>query len=137
MQTNDRGIPEGYHSITAYLAPPSADRLIEFLTAAFEAKLVMHNTRPDGSVAHAEVQVGDSKLMMCDATAECPTVATTLYLYVADADDVYRRAMAAGALSLMEPTDMPYGDRHGGVVDPAGHQWWIASRLATTSESAG
>jgi PhnB protein len=136
MQTNGQGVPEGYHSITPYLAPPSADRLIDFLTAAFDATVVSRSHRPDGSVAHAEVQIGDSKLMMCDATAECPTVASTLYLYVADADEVYRRAISAGARSLMEPTDMPYGDRNGGVVDPAGHQWWIATRLPSTSETS-
>jgi PhnB protein len=128
-QRND-GVPEGYHTITPYLAAPAADALIAFLEQAFGAKLRERNTRADGSVAHAEVQVGDSRLMLCDATAEYPARPASFYLYVADADAVYRRALAAGAQSLAEPEDQPYGDRHGGVVDPAGHQWWIATRLA-------
>jgi PhnB protein len=141
MQTHDHGVPEGYNSITPYMIVPSADTLIEFLQTAFDARLVQRVARDEarddkggagdtGGVAHAEVKVGDSMVMLCDATAKYPPASATLYLYVADADETYRRAMAAGARSLAEPADMPYGDRHGGVVDPAGNQWWIAMRLA-------
>jgi PhnB protein len=130
MSQRKDGVPEGYHTITPYLAAPAADTLIAFLAEAFGAELRERNTRGDGSVAHAEVQVGDSRLMLCDATPEHPTRPASFYLYVPDADEVYQRALAAGAQSLAEPQDQPYGDRHGGVVDPAGHQWWIATRLA-------
>jgi PhnB protein len=158
MQTNDHGVPDGYHSITPYMIVPSADTLIAFLQSAFDAKLVQRVTRDQasdddagvadaadaagtgaaaavrtGGVAHAEVRVGNSMVMLCDATAEHPPATATLYLYVADADETYRQAMAAGARSLAEPADMPYGDRHGGVSDPAGNQWWIAMRLASST----
>ena len=129
MQPNNHGLPDGYHTVTPYLAATSTDSLIEFLEAAFEARMIERNTREDGTVAHAEVEIGDSKLMMCDATEQHPFAPATFYLYVQDVDETYRLAIDAGARSIAEPENMPYGDRHGGVVDPAGHRWWIATRL--------
>lgn len=136
MHTHNHGVPDGYHAITPYLAAPSTDALMAFLVAAFDARVVLRVERDEGGVAHAEVEIGDSKVMICDATAQHPASPATLYLYVADADESYRRAMAAGAHSIAEPADMPYGDRHGGVTDPAGNQWWIATRLASRAEPA-
>jgi uncharacterized glyoxalase superfamily protein PhnB len=133
MNTRQQGVPDGYHSITPYLVAPSADTLIAFLTTAFEARLLQRGLRDDGGVGHAEVAIGDSKVMLSDATAQYPANVTSLYLYVVDADATYARAIAAGGRSLAEPTDMPYGDRHGGVIDPAGNQWWIAMRLTSTA----
>lgn len=129
-------VPEGYHSITPYVTAPSADELIAFLRTAFDARLHQRVARDDGTVVHAEVEIGDSRLMLCDATEALAPAPSALYLYVADADAVYDRALAAGAHSLMEPTDMAYGDRHGGVVDPAGNRWWIAQPLSAATESA-
>jgi PhnB protein len=133
MQNRNHGVPEGYHSITPYLSAPSADALIAFFEAAFDARLIQRMPREEGGVAHAEVEIGDSKLMLCDATDQHPAMPASFYLYVPDADASYRRALDAGARSIMEPTDMPYGDRHGGVTDPAGNQWWIAMPLATSA----
>lgn len=132
MPSRPDAVPEGYHSITPYVTAPSADALIAFLQAAFDGRLHQHIARDDGTVAHAEVEIGDSRLMLCDATEALAPATASLYLYVADADAVYHRALAAGANSLMEPADMAYGDRHGGVVDPAGNRWWIAQQLSAT-----
>jgi PhnB protein len=134
MHIHNHGVPDGYHSVTPYLAAPSADALIAFLVSAFDARVVQRVEREGGGVAHAEVEIGDSRVMICDATAQHAASPAVLYLYVADADDGYGRAMAAGAHSIAEPADMPYGDRHGGVTDPAGNQWWIATRLASSAE---
>lgn len=130
MHAKARAVPDGYHSLTPYIAAPSADSLIAFLAAAFDATTRQRKGRPDGSVAHAEVQIGDSVLMICDANDSHPAAPASFYLYVADTDEHYRRALDAGARSLMEPADTSYGDRNAGVIDPAGNQWWLATRLA-------
>jgi uncharacterized glyoxalase superfamily protein PhnB len=120
-------IPEGYHSVTPYLVVRGAAKLIDFLTQAFEAKEIFRMPRPDGTVMHAEVKIGDSIVMMGEAMGDMQPMPGTMYLYVHDADAVYRRALQAGATSVMEPADQFYGDRHGGVKDPAGNHWWIAT----------
>lgn len=137
MPSRPDAVPEGYHSITPYVTAPSADALIAFLQASFDARLHQRVARDDGTVAHAEVEIGDSRLMLCDATEALAPSTSSLYLYVADADAAYDRAVAAGAHSLMEPADMAYGDRHGGIVDPAGNRWWIARRLSASGAGAG
>jgi uncharacterized glyoxalase superfamily protein PhnB len=124
-----RAIPEGYHSVTPYLTVEGADRLIEFVEAAFGATETERITTSDGRIAHAEVRIGDSVVMMSEAGERCAPMPTALYLYVPDADAAYRRALAAGAVSLMEPADQFYGDRNAGVQDPTGNRWWIATRV--------
>jgi len=121
-------IPDGYHRVTPYLAVPGVARLIEFLKQVFgaEGPLEMH-ARPDGSVMHAEVRIGDSIRMMGEPTGEFPPTPATLYLYVGDTDTVYQRALQAGATSVMAPADQFYGDRNAGVKDPSGNIWWIAT----------
>lgn len=126
-------IPDGYHSVTPYMTVPGVAKLIDFLKQAFEATEVERMTRPDGSVMHAEVRIGDSIVMMGEPTAEFPPMPAAIYLYVNDADDVYRRALQAGATSTSEPADMFYGDRQGGVKDPSGNQWWIATHKEDVS----
>src|SRR5690242_17685714 len=119
-------IPDGYHTITPYLVVQGVARLLTFLKEAFGAETVgCHVTRPDGTIMHAEVQIGDSRLMMGEASAKHPALPASLYLYVPDVDAVYRRALKAGATSMMEPADQFYGDRNGGVQDPTGNFWWI------------
>jgi PhnB protein len=129
---HENAAPEGYHTLTPSLTVDGAARLIDFLERAFDARPVtghiMH--RDDGSIMHAEVVIGDSRVMLSDATEEWPKTTSSFYVYVADCDAVHRQAVAAGGKSILEPEDMPYGDRHGGVVDPAGNQWWIATPVA-------
>lgn len=126
-------IPEGYHSVTPYLTVPGVDRLIEFLKAAFDAREIGRLLRPDGGVMHAEVMIGDSKVMMGEPGCEYGPRPANLHLYVEDTDASYRRALAAGAISIREPANQFYGDRSAGVQDPSGNQWWIATHVEDVS----
>jgi uncharacterized glyoxalase superfamily protein PhnB len=83
--------------------------------------------RPDGSIMHATVKIGDSILMMSDANDQAPATQAMLYVYVPDADATFKRALAAGGTALMEPSDMFYGDRSGGMKDPSGNRWFVAT----------
>jgi PhnB protein len=126
-------IPDRYHSVTPYLMAPGTSRLIEFLKEAFGAIEGERLTHPGGAVMHAELRIGDSMLMLTDGGGEWKPMPTNLYLYVNDADATYRRALAAGATSVMEPVTQFYGDRHGGVKDPSGNIWWIATHVEDVS----
>lgn len=120
-------IPEGHHSVTPYLVVPGVAKLIDFLKRAFEAKEIHRTTRPDGTIMHAEVRIGDSMVMMGEARGEWKPMPGAIYLYVNDTDATYKRALRAGATSVMEPADQFYGDRNAGVKDPVGNHWWIAT----------
>jgi PhnB protein len=122
-------IPEGFHTVTPYLVVEGVPRLLEFLEAAFDAKDVHRTTLAGGRVMHAQLQIGDSMIMMGEAREGCPAMPRSIYLYVPDTDAVYRKAVAAGGTSLMEPADQFYGDRNAGVQDPCGNQWWIGTHV--------
>lgn len=122
-------VPAGYHTVTPYLVSPGTARLIEFLKEAFGAQELQRNARPDGAIRHAEVKIGDSVVMLGEATEEWPPMPALLYVYVEDVDAIYRQALEAGGTSLREPADQPYGDRTGGVADPSGNQWWLATPM--------
>lgn len=126
-------IPDGYRTVTPYLVVRDVPRLIEFLQQAFGATELMRSLRPDGSVMHAEVSIGDSRVMMGEASAPWPPMPGCLHLYVVDSDALYHLALQAGATSLREPTNQFYGDRMAGVQDPVGNQWWIATRVENVS----
>ena len=122
-------IPDGYRTITPYLTVREADRLIDFMKAAFDAEVKAKHVGPEGRVLNAEIKIGDSMLMIGEAHGDHGPIPTQLYLYVKDTDALYRRAMNAGATSLMEPADQFYGDRNAGVKDFAGNYWWIATHI--------
>ena len=124
-----RPIPDGYHTVTPYLTVPGTEQLLSFLKSAFGAEEVYCLRRPDGAVGHAELRIGDSMVMLSEPTSECTPMPTTLYLYVADVDATYRRAVEVGGTSLMEPTDQFWGDRTGAVKDASGNFWWIATHV--------
>jgi PhnB protein len=126
-------IPDGYHSVIPYLVVSGVARLIEFLKKAFDAKSKECFTMPDGRIMHAEVQIGDSVIMMGEASEKWPAMLAGLYLYVPDTDAVYRRALQAGATSVMEPANQFYGDRNAGVKDPCGNFWWIGTHIEDVS----
>jgi len=122
-------IPQGYHTITPYFSVRDAHGLVDFLKRAFDAVVEIH-TMPDGSVLNAQVQVGDSMILVGQAPKDQPAdrlMPAMLYMYVENADLVYRKAIAAGGESIREPADQFYGDRVGAVRDLAGNQWWIAT----------
>jgi uncharacterized glyoxalase superfamily protein PhnB len=122
-------IPDGYHTVTPYLTIQGAAQAIEFLKTAFGAKEIYKMATPDGIVRHAEVRIGDSMVMLGEATPEFTPMPGNLYLYVEDVDRVYEKALQAGATSIREPRDEFYGDRSGGVRDAAGNMWWLATHI--------
>ena len=128
-----QAIPNGSHSITPYLVVEGVPKLIEFLKQAFGAEELGRMARPDGGVMHAEVKVGDSKLMMGEPMGDWKAKPCSLYLYVEDVDAVYQRAIQAGGTSVREPSDQFYGDRTGGVIDPCGNYWGIATHVEDVS----
>jgi uncharacterized glyoxalase superfamily protein PhnB len=120
-------IPDGYHTVTPYLIVRGATEVIEFLKQAFGAEILEIINRPDGSIMHAQAEIGDSRVMIADESEMAKATSSTLYLYVPNVDSVYHRAIKAGGQSVMEPTDMFYGDRSGGVKDPSGNSWVMAT----------
>jgi uncharacterized glyoxalase superfamily protein PhnB len=123
-------IPDGYHTVTPYLLVDGVAELIQFLTEGFDAKLSHRLDRPDGSIMHVEVRIGDSVVMMGEPMGQFGAMPSSIYLYVSDCDSVYQRAVEAGGISVMGPTNMHHaGERYGGVRDPAGNIWWIATHV--------
>jgi uncharacterized glyoxalase superfamily protein PhnB len=121
-------VPDGYHTVTPYLTVRGAPKVIEFLKQAFDAEFTHEPTkRPDGSIMHAEVRIGDSRVMIGEENEMAKATTSSPYLYVPNVDSVYQRAVKAGGNSIMEPMDMFYGDRSGGVKDPSGNTWYIAT----------
>jgi len=132
MATKVPAIPEGYHTVTSYIVTSGIANLIDFAKQAFDAKEVYLSRRDDGSVQHAEIRIGDSIVMMGESP-DGKKFPAMLHLYMDDVDAVYRRAIQAGAKSVREPADQPYGDRSGGVEDAFGNQWWISTHIEDVS----
>lgn len=128
-------IPEGYHSVTPYLIVKGAARAIDFYKQAFGATELMRMEGPDGTVGHAEIKVGDSPLMLADEHPEMGYrspqtlggAGISLMVYVDDVDEVFPRAISAGAKELRPIQDQFYGDRSGTLEDPFGHVWTIST----------
>jgi PhnB protein len=125
----DSYVPKELNNVNVYLHPRRAEPLIGFMKRAFGAQEIAKYASPDGVVQHAVVRVGDSVVEMGEAHDKYGTMPAMFYLYVPDCDAVYRRAIAAGAKSLHELTDQPYGDRNGAVTDPFGNIWYIATHI--------
>jgi uncharacterized glyoxalase superfamily protein PhnB len=128
-------VPEGYHRVTPYLVVADGEGLIAFLRNAFGAEVLSRTLRPDGTIANAEVRIGDSMLMVAQAREPWKPMPAGFYLYVSDTDATYKAAMAAGGASVLEPSDQFYGDRNAGVQDPWGNNWWIATRIEDVDEA--
>jgi len=136
--TAAKPVPDGYHTLTPYLVVKGASRALDFYAKAFGAKELFHMPLPDGRIAHAELRVGDSVLMLAD---ECPERGThapgagaggasaSVFVYVEDVDAVFASATAAGAKTLAAPADMFWGDRFGKLRDPFGHELSIATHV--------
>jgi len=130
-------VPEGYHTLSPYLAVEDAKAAIEFYQRAFGAKERVRMDGPDGSIGHAELEIGDSIVMLSDpfpqSTARPPKelggTSAGIFVYVDNVDELYKRAIDAGATSAMEPENMFWGDRFGSVLDPFGHSWQIATHV--------
>ena len=132
-------IPDGYHTVTPYLTVHNAAKVIEFLKQGFGAQTTHEPfKRPDGKIMHAEVKIGDSRVMLGEENEMAKATPSTLYVYVPNVDAAYQQAVKAGGKSVAEPTDMFYGDRCGAVKDPSGNTWSIATHKEdlTTDELA-
>ena len=125
----DHYVPEGLRTVNVYLHPLRAEPVIAFMKRAFGASEVAKYASPDGVVHHANVRIGDSVVEMGEAQGPYQPMPTMFYLYVPNVDATYRRALEAGAESVSEPADQPYGDRNAGVKDAFGHQWYIATQI--------
>ncbi len=135
MPSQVKPVPVGYHTATPTLTVDNGARALEFYTKAFSAKKREGVSSFDGKILHAEFQVGDSIFMLSDEFPEMGNrspkslggTAGAVWLYVPDVDATYRLALAVGATSVSEPTDMFWGDRHARIRDPFGHEWSIAT----------
>jgi len=121
--------PEGYNTASPYLIVRDANATIAFLEQVFEAAELRRFPDASGKLVHAEVRIGDSVIMLADGSEGWPAIASHVHLYVADVDSTYRRAIAAGAESVQEPVKKDDPDRRGGVKDPGGTTWWIATMV--------
>lgn len=128
-------IPEGFHSVTPYLSIQGAKQAIEFYKQAFGANEVFRLPTPAGDIAHAEILIGDSRLMLSEPCEESPIPSPAalggstigIHLYVEDVDAVFSRALDAGAKVMKPVEDQFYGDRMGTLKDPFGHVWFIGT----------
>jgi PhnB protein len=124
-------VPAGVHAVNIALHPKGAPALIDFLKRAFGVEEISHH-EAGGAVVHAQLKFGDSILEMGEAHGQYPPMPCAIHYYVPDVDEVYRRAVAAGAVSISAPADQAYGERSAGVTDPAGNVWYLATHLAET-----
>lgn len=118
---------EGMHSVNAYIVTRDAGRLLDLIAAMFEGRERLRVPRPDGTIMHSEIAVGDSVIEVADGAPPFDPEPMALHVYVPDADAAYARAVQAGAESVMEPGDRDYGDREATVRDHAGNHWYIAT----------
>ena len=100
---------------------------------AFDAEILARKFRPDGTVMHAELRIGDSMVMLGEASSEFRPMSASIYLYVPDWDRVYQQALAAGGESVFAIRNLPSGERYGGVKDPCGNIWWVATHIEDVS----
>jgi PhnB protein len=127
-----KAIPEGFRTITPFLNVKDCDQFLSFLKQAFGAEERNRAAGPDGKIMHAEVQIGDSRMMLSDAMQQPPTQ-SSIWLYVPDCDAWWKRALAAGAQVKMPMADMFWGDRWGAVTDKWGNTWSLATHKEDVS----
>jgi len=134
-------IPEGYNTISPYLAVEDAAEAIEYYKKAFGAEETVRMDMPDGKIGHAELKIGDSVIMLADENVEMGHKGprtfggspVSLLLYVEDVDRVVKNAVGAGSKLVRPVADQFYGDRTGGIVDPFGHEWYVATHVEDVS----
>jgi PhnB protein len=141
MSNKPKSIPDGYHNVTPYLIVNDAAAAIEFYKKAFGATELMRMPKPNGKIGHAEIKIGDSPIMLADEVPEMGARSprtfggspVSIFLYVDDVDTTFARAVNGGAKVQRPLADQFYGDRTGGVEDPFGHVWYIATHVEDVS----
>jgi uncharacterized glyoxalase superfamily protein PhnB len=121
--------PDNIRAVNPYLLASDGDRLLRFLREVFDARELHLSRDPQGRLRHASVAIGDGTLMLGEPSGDGKAQPSSVYIYVPDVDAAYRRALAAGARSLYQPTTHDYGDRGCGVADADGNLWWIGTRV--------
>jgi PhnB protein len=143
MPAKVKPIPEGESAVTPYLIVSNAPEMIEFYKKIFGATETMRFKQPDGRIGHAQLAVNRASFMLSDEFSEMGFLSpktigaarspVSIHLYVENVDEVYKRALAAGATSLREPEDQFYGDRNAQIADPSGHCWDLSMRIENIS----
>lgn len=129
LKNKVQAVPEGFHSVTPYLCVDNAAGFIDFVEKAFGGKKTFEMKGDDQKIMHATVSIGDSNIMICDAMETAPAQPGILYLYVEDADHLFRKAVEANGQVVHEMKNQFYGDRVGAVKDPCGNVWWIGTHV--------
>jgi PhnB protein len=124
--TSSSIVPKGHHTVTTCVSVKGALNVLDFVTQVLGAKIVKKNVNDDGALMHAEVKIGDTRIMLGEVSQGSPMPAM-FYVYVADCDAIYKKAIKSGAESIRPPADQFYGDRSGAVRDKAGNQWFFAT----------
>jgi len=128
-------LPPGYHSVNPYFVVYDVARFIDFLVEVLEGLEVgERELRHDGAIDHGDVIVGDSLIMMSEASDKYPARPSVSFAYVDDVDATYARALATGAKSILDPTDQPWGDRVAGIFDPFDNRWWLATHHVPSTD---
>jgi PhnB protein len=138
---NVKAIPDGYHSVTPYLYTRNAVAALDFYKSVFGATEVLRMPGPGGKIMHAEINIGDSRIMLADENPETGALgpltvggsSSSLYVYVADVDSVVQKAEDSGAKLTRPVKDQFYGDRSGGFTDPFGYAWHVATHVEDVS----
>ena len=141
MADQVKPVPDGYHAVTPYLIVNDGPAALEFYKNAFGAVELLRMPRPDGRIGHAEIKIGDSPVMLADEHPEIGALSpqsvggspVSIHLYVTDVDAMFNQAVAAGASVVRPLQNQFYGDRTGGVKDPFGYQWYIATHIEDVS----
>lgn len=121
-------LPAGCHSINSYFVVSGVERFIDFLVEVLEGVEVGdRELRDDGAINHADVIIGDSLIMMSEASEKYPARPSVTFAYVRDVDATYARALATGAISILDPIEQSWGDRLAGIFDPFDNRWWLAT----------
>jgi uncharacterized glyoxalase superfamily protein PhnB len=121
--------PEGYNSVSPYLVVNGADATITFLVEVFSAVELRRIPNDAGKITHAEVRIDDTVVMVADGDDGWSSIPSHVHIYVSDVDATYKRAIAAGAMSVQEPIKKDDEDKRGGVKEAGGTTWWIATKL--------
>jgi PhnB protein len=137
MANQVKAIPAGYHTATPYLVVDNAEQAIEFYKQAFGAEETVRMAGPPGKIAHAEMKIGDSMLMLsdempgggCRSPKSLGGTSASVFLYLEDVDSIFNRAVSAGAKAEMPPQNMFWGNRFGRLTDPFGHAWGVATHV--------
>jgi uncharacterized glyoxalase superfamily protein PhnB len=125
--------PTGYNSVSPYLVTSGAQQVVDFLKTGLGATELRRFDAPDGRIMHAELKIDDSVVMVADAAENWPAIPSHLHVYVPDVDVAYQKCLAAGGTAVQEPKRGDDPDKRGGVQDPAGNTWWLATQFGAES----